>query len=129
MPITATLAMVACAAMAGVPLLNGFLSKEMFFAETIVTHAHTELDRALPYIATLASAFAVTSSPRLIHGVSFRPRPVDPPRTTTEPPTWMRFPVACRVLARLHVGLVQRPTVGLFHVSGVRTRLGPDTPR
>jgi multicomponent K+:H+ antiporter subunit A len=34
MPITATLAMVAAAAMAGVPLLNGFLSKEMFFAES-----------------------------------------------------------------------------------------------
>eukprot|EP01036_Dinobryon_divergens_P049480 gene49480-66290_t len=33
MPATATLAMVASAAMAGVPLLNGFLSKEMFFAE------------------------------------------------------------------------------------------------
>src|SRR5690606_4561372 len=33
MPITATLAMVAAAAMAGVPLLNGFLSKEMFLAE------------------------------------------------------------------------------------------------
>ncbi len=38
MPITATLAMVAGAAMAGVPLLNGFLSKEMFFAEAIETH-------------------------------------------------------------------------------------------
>ena len=38
MPITATLAMVASAAMAGVPLLNGFLSKEMFFAEAIETH-------------------------------------------------------------------------------------------
>ena len=35
MPVTATLAMVASAAMAGVPLLNGFLSKEMFFAEAI----------------------------------------------------------------------------------------------
>jgi NADH:ubiquinone oxidoreductase subunit 5 (subunit L)/multisubunit Na+/H+ antiporter MnhA subunit len=32
---TGKLAMVACAAMAGVPLLNGFLSKEMFFAETV----------------------------------------------------------------------------------------------
>jgi multicomponent K+:H+ antiporter subunit A len=31
MPYTATLAMIAAAAMAGVPLLNGFLSKEMFF--------------------------------------------------------------------------------------------------
>ncbi|KAG0751691.1 hypothetical protein G6F24_014111 [Rhizopus arrhizus] len=35
MPITATLAMVAAASMAGVPLLNGFLSKEMLFAEAI----------------------------------------------------------------------------------------------
>ncbi len=34
MPITGTLAIVAAAAMAGVPLLNGFLSKEMFFAES-----------------------------------------------------------------------------------------------
>jgi multicomponent K+:H+ antiporter subunit A len=36
MPYTATLAMVAAAAMAGVPLLNGFLSKEMFFAEAML---------------------------------------------------------------------------------------------
>jgi len=35
MPYTATLAMVAASAMAGVPLLNGFLSKEMFFSETL----------------------------------------------------------------------------------------------
>ncbi|WP_350624666.1 proton-conducting transporter membrane subunit, partial [Pseudoalteromonas sp. 24-MNA-CIBAN-0067] len=35
LPNTATLSMVAAAAMAGVPLLNGFLSKEMFFAETL----------------------------------------------------------------------------------------------
>jgi multicomponent K+:H+ antiporter subunit A len=38
LPITATLAMVASAAMAGVPLLNGFLSKEMFFAQAVETH-------------------------------------------------------------------------------------------
>ena len=35
MPHTATLAMVAAASNAGVPLLNGFLSKEMFFAESL----------------------------------------------------------------------------------------------
>ena len=39
MPFTATLAMVAAAAMAGVPLLNGFLSKEMFFAEALSADA------------------------------------------------------------------------------------------
>ena len=35
MPHTGTLAIVAASAMAGVPLLNGFLSKEMFFAEAL----------------------------------------------------------------------------------------------
>src|SRR5690349_9606683 len=53
MPLTATLAMVAAAAMAGVPLLNGFLSKEMFFAETIETHDGSIVDDALPYIVTV----------------------------------------------------------------------------
>ena len=48
MPITATLAMVAAGAMAGVPLLNGFLSKEMFFAETIEIHDNSLVDQALP---------------------------------------------------------------------------------
>ncbi len=37
MPWTGALAMVASAAMAGVPLLNGFLSKEMFFGATVAT--------------------------------------------------------------------------------------------
>src|SRR3954468_1573250 len=54
LPITATLAMVAAAAMAGVPLLNGFLSKEMFFAETIEVHDNSLVDQALPYIVTIA---------------------------------------------------------------------------
>ena len=38
MPWTAALAMVASAAMAGVPLLNGFLSKEMFFGVAVARH-------------------------------------------------------------------------------------------
>ncbi|RUZ99636.1 monovalent cation/H+ antiporter subunit A, partial [Mesorhizobium sp. M7A.F.Ca.US.002.01.1.1] len=75
MPYTATLAMVASAAMAGVPLLNGFLSKEMFFAEAIETHADSILDTAAPYAAVLGSAFAVAYSARFIHSVFFRPLP------------------------------------------------------
>jgi len=81
MPITATLAMVASAAMAGVPLLNGFLSKEMFFAEAIQEHQRSFLDTAAPYVATLASAFAVAYSLRFIHTVFFGPPPHDLPRT------------------------------------------------
>src|SRR3546814_13331155 len=48
MPGTAMLATIAAAALAGVPLLNGFLSKEMFFAETIEQHVTPLLAAALP---------------------------------------------------------------------------------
>src|SRR5690606_31907940 len=43
-PITGTLAIIATAAMAGVPLVNGFLSKEMFLTETLAVHSGTFLD-------------------------------------------------------------------------------------
>ena len=48
MPQTATLAIIACAAMGGVPLLNGFLSKEMFFAETVLVQFAPVVEFGLP---------------------------------------------------------------------------------
>ncbi|HZY16408.1 MAG TPA: proton-conducting transporter membrane subunit, partial [Ramlibacter sp.] len=75
MPHTATLAMVACAAMAGVPLLNGFLSKEMFFAETVFVRGQPWLETALPLLATVYGAFAVIYSLRFGHDVFFGPPP------------------------------------------------------
>lgn len=71
MPVTGTLAIVAAAAMAGVPLLNGFLSKEMFFAEAVDWHNGTWLDDMLPYLATFASVFSVAYSLRFIATVFF----------------------------------------------------------
>ena len=71
MPITATLAMVAAAAMAGVPLLNGFLSKEMFFAETLHQHLLGSLSWVIPVLATVAAVFSVAYSMRFIHDVFF----------------------------------------------------------
>ena len=67
MPVTATLATVAAGAMAGVPLLNGFLSKEMFLAEALESSGGSYLSYALPVLATVASAFSVLYSLRFIH--------------------------------------------------------------
>ncbi|MCC2639507.1 MAG: monovalent cation/H+ antiporter subunit, partial [Moraxellaceae bacterium] len=128
MPITATLAMVAAAAMAGVPLLNGFLSKEMFFAEAAAFHVDSLLDHSLPWFAMLASAFSVAYSLRFIHGVFFGPPPTDLPRTPHEPPHWMRFPVEFLVLACLLVGILPAMTIKPFLASAVWAVLGPDTP-
>ena len=55
----AALAMVAAASMAGVPLLNGFLSKEMFFAETLLLAGAGALAWVLPLAATFAGVFSV----------------------------------------------------------------------
>ncbi len=129
LPATATLAMAASAAMAGVPLFNGFLSKEMFFAEAIETHADSLLDKALPYVATLSGAFAVAYSLRFIHTVFFGPPPSDIPNPNPhEPPRWMRFPIEFLVLACLIVGVVPSLSVGPFLHSAVVSVLGPQTP-
>jgi len=80
MPHTAVLAMVASLAMAGVPLLNGFLSKEMFFAETLEQHLLGSFYWTIPVIATLAGAFSVAYSLRFVHDVFFNGEPVDLPK-------------------------------------------------
>jgi multicomponent K+:H+ antiporter subunit A len=128
MPITATLAMVAAAAMAGVPLLNGFLSKEMFFAETIETHDDSLVDQALPYIVTAASLFTVAYSLRFIVKVFFGPPPQGLPRTPREPPFLMRFPAELLVLACLVVGIAPAWTIGPILESAVRAVVGPTAP-
>jgi multicomponent K+:H+ antiporter subunit A len=128
MPITATLAMVAAAAMAGVPLLNGFLSKEMFFAETIEIHDNSIVDQALPYIVTIASMFTVAYSLRFIRDVFFGPSPKDLPRTPREPPFLMRLPAEILVLTCLVVGIVPALTIGPLLQTALGAVLGSAIP-
>jgi multicomponent K+:H+ antiporter subunit A len=129
MPITATLAMVAAAAMAGVPLLNGFLSKEMFFAETIEIHDNSLVDQALPYIVTVASMFTVAYSLRFIRDVFFGPPPQALPRTPREPPFLMRFPAELLVLACIVVGIAPAVTIGPLLETALRAVLGVAIPQ
>ncbi|HEX6266524.1 MAG TPA: monovalent cation/H+ antiporter subunit A [Burkholderiales bacterium] len=129
MPITATLAMVAAAAMAGVPLLNGFLSKEMFFSESLSVEGPAPLlNRALPFVALAWGMFSVAYSLRFIHGVFFGPDPAGLPRTPHEPPRWMRFPIELLVLACLVVGILPALTIGPILDVAVRSMLRADAP-
>jgi len=128
MPITGTLAMVAAAAMAGVPLLNGFLSKEMFLAETLASTGQHPLGVALPILATVASAFSVLYSLRFIHTTFFGPAPTKLDRTPHEPPAWMRRPVEVLVGLCLLVGAFPALTVGPFLRSAAVSVLGPNLP-
>lgn len=112
MPQTAILAIVSAAAMAGVPLLNGFLSKEMFFGEVLELTWLGGWDRAAPVVAAiLASAFSVSYSVRFIHDVFFNGEPVDLPRTPHEPPLWMKIPTGLLAMLCLLVGIFPEVTV------------------
>jgi multicomponent K+:H+ antiporter subunit A len=105
MPYTATLAMVAAAAMAGVPLLNGFLSKEMFFAETLHQQLFGSMSWLVPLLATIAGALAVAYSARFIHDVFFNGDPIDLPKQPSEAPRYMRVPIEILVALCLVVGI------------------------
>ena len=111
-PFTATLAMVASASMAGVPLLNGFLSKEMFFAETVFISSTAWVEIALPVIATIAGTFSVAYALRFTVDVFFGPPATDLPHTPHEPPRWMRAPVELLVFTCLLVGIFPAQVVG-----------------
>ncbi|MGA9522007.1 MAG: monovalent cation/H+ antiporter subunit A, partial [Myxococcaceae bacterium] len=124
MPYTGTLAVISTAAMAGVPLLNGFLSKEMFLAETVEVGADTVLEIALPVLATVASIFSVTYSARFILRTFFGPPAVDLPRIPHEPPYWMRLPVEILAVLCLVVGILPAQTVGPILVNAVQAVLG-----
>jgi multicomponent K+:H+ antiporter subunit A len=126
MPITATLAIVAAGAMAGVPLANGFLSKEMFFAETIGHPAFDEVGWLLPLFATLAGVLAVAYSARFIHDVFFNGAPIDLPRQPHEPPRWLRAPIEVLVVACLLVGIFPEWSVApLLRVAAGAVLQGP----
>ncbi len=112
MPHTATLAMVAAASMAGVPLLNGFLSKEMFFAESVNQDTLGFLSWMVPVLATLAGIFAVAYSLRFIHDVFFDGQPEDLPKTPHEPPRFMKVPVEILIAICLIVGIFPAFVVG-----------------
>ncbi len=113
MPITSALAIVAAGAMAGVPFLNGFLSKEMFFAEVVAHPMFEGYGRTLlPALATVGGILSVAYSARFVHDVFFNGEPVDLPRTPAEPPRFMRLPIEVLVVLVLAVGIFPQLMVG-----------------
>jgi multicomponent K+:H+ antiporter subunit A len=112
MPHTAALAIVAASAMAGVPLLNGFLSKEMFFSEAVDVAHEFGSNWALPLLVTLGGVMSVAYSIRFIHDTFFGLPSPDLPTEIHEPHRGMRVPIDILVLVCLAVGLVPALLVG-----------------
>ncbi|MGY8525439.1 monovalent cation/H+ antiporter subunit A [Paracidovorax citrulli] len=129
MPHTALLAIIASLSMAGVPLLNGFLSKEMFFGETLAQGLLGPFNWIIPLVATSAGALTVAYSLRFIHGVFFDGEPDGLPKYPPhEPPRLMKIPVEILAVICLVVGLLPAYTVGALLDAAVRGTMGPPLP-
>jgi len=129
LPYTATLAIVASAAMAGVPLLNGFLSKEMFFAEALMVGSASNW--WMSAAAVLMGIFGVAYSLRFIQ-VFFGPLKygdnLSAHEQPHEPPRWMRFPVELLVLCCLIVGILPELSIGVMLDAAARSVLNEALP-
>ncbi|HET6469708.1 MAG TPA: monovalent cation/H+ antiporter subunit A [Geminicoccaceae bacterium] len=105
MPITATLAIIAAASMAGLPLLNGFLSKEMMLEEAAHT-VYAGRTWLVPLLAILGALFSVAYSARYVFHVFLGPERHDYPKHPHDPPPGMWLPVLVLVAVVVVVGLL-----------------------
>ncbi|MGO1542639.1 MAG: monovalent cation/H+ antiporter subunit A [Luteimonas sp.] len=126
MPVTSALAIIASLAMAGIPLLNGFLSKEMFFAEALEVQGEMQL--VMTIVAALAGVFGVAYSLRFVHDTFYGKGPRQIDVVPHEPPRWMRIPVGILVLACLAVGMLPALVVGPTLATAVAGTLGDAAP-
>jgi multicomponent K+:H+ antiporter subunit A len=129
MPWTATLAMVTAAAMAGVPLFNGFLSKEMFLTESVTFAQAGGWRWLVPALATLAALLSVAYSVRLVHDIFFNGPARNLPRPHPhEPPLGMKLPVILLAVVCIAVGIFPALLLGPMVLVAATAMLGTAPP-
>ncbi len=111
MPVTGTIATVAAFSMAGIPPLNGFLSKELMLEAA----AHTDWlgsHLVIGGMATLAALFSAAYSFRYIFHVFIGQQRDDYPHQPHDPPFGMWAPPAILVVLVVLIGLFPNTMVG-----------------
>jgi multicomponent K+:H+ antiporter subunit A len=111
MPITATLSLIATASMAGIPLLNGFLSKEMML-EQVAQTSYLGTPWLFPALAGLATLLSVAYSARFGISTFLGPRRHDYPARPHDPPAGMWLPIAVLVFPVLAIGFMPATFAG-----------------
>ncbi|MBI5131939.1 MAG: monovalent cation/H+ antiporter subunit A [Rhodopseudomonas palustris] len=111
MPISAVLALIAAASMAGVPLFNGFLSKEMMLEAAAETSVFGSV-WIVPAAATLGALLSVAYSARFAVSTYLgRPRAALT-KHPHDPPFGMWAPVAALVIPVVAIGLAPQLIAG-----------------
>lgn len=119
MPVTFVITSLAALSMAGVPLLNGFLSKEMMLEETYATVLFGT-PWLVPALATFGSLFSAAYCFRLIGHVFLGPQRDDYPATPHDPNPGLWLPPAILLVLVVVIGLapfVAEPFVKLVTAS------------
>lgn len=112
LPRMTVLVVIAAASMAGIPPLNGFMSKELFYEATLPAHIGGSVGAGLgvswpwllPALALLGSTLTMAYCLRLVVGTFFGPEGPYP-QHPHEPPPGMRVPVELLVAFCLAVGI------------------------
>ncbi|GHC47493.1 monovalent cation/H+ antiporter subunit A [Neogemmobacter tilapiae] len=107
MPVTFALVLIASLSMAGVPPLNGFLSKEMMLEEA----AHVS-PWVIGLLATLGAGLSVAYSLRLIAHVFLGPDRADYPHPPHDPGPGLWLPPALLVVLVVLIGLAPMAMTG-----------------
>ncbi|WP_099824400.1 monovalent cation/H+ antiporter subunit A [Oceaniglobus indicus] len=104
MPVTFVIATLAALSMAGIPLLNGFLSKEMMLEEANHTVLF-DVPWLVPALATFGALFSAAYCFRLIWHVFLGPVRDDYPAKPHDPPAGLWMPPATLVLLVVVIGV------------------------
>ncbi|MAQ83062.1 MAG: monovalent cation/H+ antiporter subunit A [Maritimibacter sp.] len=105
MPITAVIGTAAALSMAGIPLFNGFLSKEMMLEEASHTYWLGN-DWLVPGLATIGALLSVAYSLRFIFHVFGGPVRDDYPHTPHDPPVGLWASPAILVVLVVAIGVL-----------------------
>ena len=104
MPVTFAIASLSALSMAGIPLLNGFLSKEMMLDQALRTDLFNS-PYLVPVLATVGSLFSAAYSFRLIGHVFLGPVRGDYPATPHDPGAGLWLPPALLVVPVVVIGI------------------------
>lgn len=131
MPWIGTLALIASAAMAGLPPFNGFISKEMMLDEALQAGERMwgSFGWAVPVVATAGGLFSMAYSLRLVHDTFFHGAPRGLPNPHPhEPPLGMKAPVILLVAVCIAVGLAPMAIAGPMVLVAASAVLGAPAP-
>jgi len=117
MPITFIIAVIGALSMAGIPPLNGFLSKEMFYESSVEMGAAlgSPFTILIPVIAIMGGVFTFAYSIKLICGIFLGKRPKEGlPQHIHDPPLTMLIPAAFLAFLVILFGLV--PSIPIHNI-------------